>query len=105
MLPKKQRVPRALWSGFLNSRRYFHSRHFVLKVASSDNFRGSVSVSKKVSPKAVERNRVRRNLYREIAKFATFPDDKMILVIAKPGSEKIEDEDLSKELSELFKKV
>ena len=106
MLPKSKRIPRKLFKPLLESKKYFNSKNFSLRTASSvGETRIAVSVSKKVSKKAVIRNKVRRRAYSAVSKFIPNLSKNLFLLIAKPGVEKISYEDIKDELGELFKKV
>lgn len=104
MLPKSRRIPRGLFKPLLESRKYFDSAFFSLRVASSDIPRVAVSVSKKVSKSAVIRNKVRRRVYSAARDLIPILTNKLFLLIAKPGAEKIKGQSLKKELAELLKK-
>ncbi len=89
----------------MESRKYFNSEHFSLRVAPSKEIRIAVSVSKKISKKAVVRNKIRRRAYSIVKEFVPILPKNLFLLIAKSGSDKVRGEDLRKELSLLFKKV
>lgn len=65
----------------------------------------AVSVSKKVSKRAVVRNKIRRRAYSAIRELIPNFSDNLFLLVAKPGAEKVQGEKLKNELAELFKKV
>ncbi|MEX2014268.1 MAG: ribonuclease P protein component [Parcubacteria group bacterium] len=104
MLPKKSRIPRKLFKPLLGSRQFFNSEHFSLRTAESGNARLSVSVSKKVSKKAVVRNRVRRRVYSAARELMPSLPSKLFLLAAKSGALKIKGESLKLELADLLKK-
>ncbi len=67
MLTKKARLSRdAFQTAFKRARRVL-GVGFVLLVTPSPTFHASVVVSKKVAPRAVDRNRLRRTLYGVLA--------------------------------------
>ncbi len=105
MLPKNRRIPRELLKSLLESRKYFNSAHFSLRVAKAETPRLAISISKKVSKSAVVRNKIRRRVYSTIRDFIPELSDNLFLLIAKAGSEKIKGQDLKDELVELLKKV
>ena len=105
MLPKSRRIPRESFKPLLLSRKYLNSEHFSLRVAPSTKPRVAVSVSKKVSKKAVVRNRVRRRVYSVTATIFPQLSNNLFLLIAKPRSEKVKGQELKDELAKLFKKV
>lgn len=105
MLLKKYRLSRDYFKNLLQSRRFFHSEHFTLRVAPSPSGpRIGVSVSKKVSKKAVIRNRIRRRVYSVLEDFLPSLEDKLFLIIAKPKADTIKGDALKQELAGLLKK-
>ncbi|MEX2013574.1 MAG: ribonuclease P protein component [Parcubacteria group bacterium] len=105
MLPKSRRIPRKLFKPLLASGRYFNSEHFSLRVGSVENeARLAVSVSKKVSPKAVVRNKVRRRVYSATDDLIPHLSGRLFLLIAKPKAQNIKGQNLKDELVELLKK-
>jgi|SRR3989344_8070370 len=104
MLPKTHRIPRKLWKPLLESRVYFNSPHFLVRVANSETPRLAVSVSKKVSKSAVVRNTVRRRVYATVSTFLPTLTKNLFLIIAKPGSQLVKSEALRAELAGLLKK-
>ena len=105
MLPKSSRIPRALFKPLLESRQYFNSAHFSLRVAPSDKVRVAVSVSKKISKSAVVRNRIRRRAYSTLRPTLPHLPNRLFLLIAKSGVEKVKGQVLIDELAGLFKKI
>ena len=63
MLPKKERLSRAEFNRFFSLGKRFHSKTFTIVYAPHDSLHVSVVTSKKVSPNAVDRNKVRRRIY------------------------------------------
>ena len=98
MLPKSSRIPRALFKSLLESRQYFNSEHFSLRVASSDTVRVAVSVSKKISKKAVIRNKIRRRVYSAFRNIISTLKPGLYLIVAKPKAQKVK----GKELEEFY---
>lgn len=105
MIPRKNRIPRKLFVGILSSRNYLNSDLFSLRIGPSDDVKAAVSVSKKVSKKAVVRNRTRRRVYSIIMSLLPHFKPGLYLFIAKPGAEKIKGEDLKKEISKLIRPI
>ncbi|PIQ66526.1 MAG: ribonuclease P protein component [Candidatus Zambryskibacteria bacterium CG11_big_fil_rev_8_21_14_0_20_42_18] len=105
MLPKTQRIPRKLFGLLLESKKYLNSEHFSLRITSSEKARIAVSVSKKISKKAVVRNKIRRRAYSVLKEFIPLLPPNLFLLIAKSGADRMKSQDLKKELSLLFKKV
>jgi len=98
MLSKSKRISRKLFKPLLGSRKYFNSEHFSLRVAPSEETRVAVSVSKKISKKAVVRNKVRRRVYSAMRDLVSSLRVGLYLVVAKHGSEKIMGKELENEL-------
>ena len=101
MLPKNRRIPRKLLGLILESKKYFNSVHFSLRVAPSNVTRVAISVSKKVSKYAVVRNRIRRRTYSAIQLLIPNLSHNLYLLIAKQGAEKVKGKELENELKSL----
>ena len=104
MLSKSNRIPRKSFGPLVGSRKYYNSDHFSLRIASSEGVRVAVSVSKKVSKKAVIRNRIRRRVYSVVRGILPYLSSRLFLLIAKPGVEKVTGQVLQNELAALLKK-
>lgn len=109
MLKSSQRLRREAFKPLLESKKYAHSPYFLLKTAPADSTalnkaKFAVSVSKKVSKKAVVRNRVRRRAYAALSVLSKDAGPRLCLFIAKPGAEKLGSAELFKELEALLKK-
>jgi ribonuclease P protein component len=105
MLKKSQRLTRELFTYLQASRRYFHTEHFMLRVADAPNGpRIGISVSKKVAKKAVLRNKIRRRGYSAIESIAPVLPKKLYLIVAKAGADKLSSTALGLELADLLKK-
>ena len=63
MLPKKERLSRDAFNRFFSLGRRVHSKNFTIVYSSHAGLNVSVVTSKKVSPSAVIRNKVRRRIY------------------------------------------
>lgn len=70
MLPKNRRIPRKMFPIIAGSPKTFRNNLFLLKITESKEpqSRFCFSVSKKVSKKAVTRNKLRRSGYRFVEK-------------------------------------
>jgi len=68
MISQKYRIPKAKIDYLLKKGEEIHSSLFIIRHAPNeqDNFRYSVIVSKKLEPKAVDRTKLRRQLYEAI---------------------------------------
>ncbi|MBX4189566.1 ribonuclease P protein component [Candidatus Parcubacteria bacterium] len=103
MLAKGRRIPRSLFPSLLNSRRFAHSTHFSLRFAPGETTRVAVSVSKKVSKSAVERNAIRRRVYAALSTKLDKMPKGFFLFVAKAGAQKIRGQKLQEELAALEK--
>ncbi|MFH1472852.1 MAG: ribonuclease P protein component [bacterium] len=102
MLPKSKRIPRKLFKQILKNKRHFNSNHFSLVIfPNSSTARFGVSVAKKVSKKAVTRNKIRRRVYSAIRNFITEIKPGLYLVVVKPNTKDVKGVILEKELKSL----
>jgi ribonuclease P protein component len=69
MLPKRHRLTTAAFNRFFKRGRRFHGTYLTLVYTPDDTFAGAVVVGKKVYRRAVDRNRLRRQLYPTLAAF------------------------------------
>ncbi|MDO8728882.1 MAG: ribonuclease P protein component [bacterium] len=76
--------------------------HFYLRVVPADRVRLIISVSKKVSKKAVIRNRIRRRIRPILLKYFSHLKPATYFIIAKLGAQEIKGEALEKELKSLM---
>jgi len=76
--------------------------HFYLRVTPAARATLIISVSKKISKKAVVRNRIRRRVRPILQKFTSHLKPATYFIIAKPGAEEIKGEALEKELKSLM---
>lgn len=76
--------------------------HFYLRVTPADKVVLIISVSKKISKKAVIRNRIRRRVRPVLQKLIYDLKPATYFIIAKPGAEEIKGEVLEKELKSLM---
>jgi ribonuclease P protein component len=85
MLKKSNRLNRAAFSSYFNTGRRAHGTYLTIIKASAPTFLAAVVVSKKVSKKAVERNKARRRLYALLEKVVVEKDLKGVyIILAKP---------------------
>lgn len=83
----------------------FHSIHFLLRKAPLEGKAlFGVSVSKKISKRAVVRNTVRRRAYAALRPLVPQIGAGVYLFSAKPGADKVKGAFLAAELAELLKK-
>jgi ribonuclease P protein component len=118
MLAKKYRLP--IQSVLRKNGHSFKSRYFLFKIFSGKTRlidsgqtafnRFGVIISKKVSKKAVDRNRLKRIIFDSVKKFI-FSQSKDylngldILIILSPGVANLKKIDIIKELNESFFKI
>lgn len=103
MLPKKQRVSRKLFEAVFRSAATISSSFFVLKVKEASESKFAFSVSAKICPKAVDRNKLRRRGY--AAARNLLPQIKtptIFLFIAKKGAEKLSFQKLQEEIKRVL---
>jgi ribonuclease P protein component len=102
MLPKKQRIPRELFTRILAEGKRYNSPSLLLYVANGDAnspSRFAFSVSKKVCKKAVDRNKFRRRGYSVIGKhIKNTAKDHLCFFSFKKSSSSITFEALEKEI-------
>jgi ribonuclease P protein component len=105
MLPKKSRIPRKLFSELLINSKYVNSPDFSLRYSILPNIKDTkigVSVSKKVSKSAVNRNTIRRRAYSALAPNIKNIKEGLYLFVAKSGALKLKEEKLQEELENLL---
>ncbi|MSR73389.1 ribonuclease P protein component [Candidatus Parcubacteria bacterium] len=106
MLPKSKRVSKDAFKKTPIQNKVFHSPHFTLRSTPSSVDGFAVLVSKKVAPKAVLRNKIRRRVYSFVG--ATLSDIKnpaKNIISAKSGAGTLSFEMQRVEILELFKKA
>jgi ribonuclease P protein component len=86
MLPKKKRLSREAFNTIFTKGHRSHSPFLQIITSKTDTFHGSVVVGKKVYQKAVDRNKLRRQLYALLYHFSKqAPTPCTYIVIAKPA--------------------
>lgn len=109
MLPKKNRITKKTdFDAVFKNGRGDKEGFFLLKCISSvcPESRFGLIVSKKISKKAVVRNRIRRQLYSVIAsQIAKINKAYECVVVALPGAEKSDFQTIVKTLEKLFVKT
>jgi len=107
MLPKRQRITRALFSNITAHGTVFHSKNATLRIlpqAHTSAF--SIVVSKKVARGAVERNVLRRRAYIALANiFDTIQHPYAGAFFLKKSAQKLSSEDLKHEFEILLHKA
>lgn len=106
MLPRSLRIGTSLFSEITEKGRFSNGKFFLFRfVKSEGKSRFSVTVSKKVSKSAVDRNKIRRRVYSLLRKhISNIKDGYRIVISVKSGTDKIDIKDLNKELESDFVK-
>ena len=103
MLPKEKRLSREDFQEMNGKRRKFDSPLFFLTVTYTSTTKAAMIVAKKVAPKAVQRNALRRTLYRSIEAFLPrFSQTAYVVVKAKPKVAKVSEEEIRGELERVL---
>lgn len=104
MLPKNRRISRSDLKEVRGVGKSVNSSHFFLKVMHVDTpvSKFAVSVSKKVSKKAVVRNKVRRRVYSVVRNQFLGLKPAFYLISAKPGADRLSNDELVAEISHVF---
>lgn len=80
-------------------------QHFYLRITPGETVKIIISVSKKISKKAVIRNRIRRRVRPIIKNFIPKLRPANYFIVAKPGVEKIKGKELESELIMLIRSI
>ena len=103
MLPKEHRLTaQELKNLPQTGARVIHAPLFVAKVFESDRSACAVVVSKKVAPRAVDRNSVRRRVYHLLAAHTLRPAS--VVIYTKHGINTSSPKELERQLLELLQK-
>ncbi len=88
MLPKKERLKRAEFSRFFSVGKRYHTPLFTMVYAPFETLHVSVVVSKKISNRAVVRNKIRRRIYDIVRHYRTETEVRGIFIfLTKKGVE------------------
>lgn len=100
MLKRKERLTRAEFDTVFVAGKRVHSPLLQVIVAPSTSFHGAVVVGKKVYKKAVDRNKLRRQLYALVYQFSKNNNvtTKTFITITKPAIIKVSKEEVKEEL-------
>jgi ribonuclease P protein component len=85
MLAKPQRLSRVQFSSFFKSGKRKHAEVATVIYTPYPTFHGSVVVSKKVAKKAVDRNKIRRQIYSQLYLLKKQTYTGVFIVLVKPG--------------------
>ncbi len=103
MLSKQNRLERKDFTNLLTSKRFVNSENFSLRVGSGESKpKLAVSVSKKVSKLAVDRNTLRRRVYSAVRDSVKELEPNTYLFVARPSAKKLKGEKLEKEITSLL---
>lgn len=106
MLPKTRRIQRKDFSKVLSLGKRYNTPNllvYVLPVSEQSGSRFAFSVSKKVCPKAVDRNRLRRRGYSVVGKYIQKVNPGFLCLFSfKKGSGSITFKTLEKEVADLL---
>jgi ribonuclease P protein component len=102
MLAKRHRLP--IQSFFKKKGRSVKSGHFLLKIFDAERpfSRFGIVISSKVSKKAVERNRIKRQIFNFLRTSGRNLPLGDYLMIVLPAAGKLTKEELEKELSKIY---
>ncbi len=82
-----------------------HTPALVIKFAKSEKIRTGFVVSKKISKKAVERNRIKRALREQMRLAIPFLETGDYMLVAKPAAASYKNKELTLQLQNCFKKA
>lgn len=102
MLPKKNRLSQAEFKQYKKSPIRENSQSLFVEFTPGKNFKGSVVVSKKVSTKAVVRNRIRRVLYAILSQNRPLLPVGTYVVRVKVGGEEVPVNNLKRDLRRIL---
>lgn len=103
MLAKRNRLSAAGVQAVRTCGRVYKSPHFVVRIEKDPEEAGvAVVVSRKIAPKAVNRNRLRRRLYAALAECGGLSFTSAAVVFVRRGADALSSAALCGELSEVF---
>ncbi len=108
MLPKEKRLNKALFKKVIDKGKSLNSKVFIVRFVKDNSLlKFAVSVSKKVSKKAVIRNKIRRRVYTAINSFKTLisKENGNVLFIVKSDILELKTEDIKPYIKEIFVKL
>ena len=106
MLNKAHRLTTAEFSTHFKSGRRYHTPSLQLIYSPTDTFHGAVVVGKKVYKKAVDRNRLRRQVYSRLYTLVQKNNHTGVyIIIAKPSAVTLTTKTLSEEVAKLIGQV
>ncbi len=106
MLAKKERLNRREFELFFRSGLRFNSPTLSLVYTPRDTFHGAVVVGKKVYKSAVDRNRLRRQIYGVLYRQSRDQSLKGVyIIVAKPAINKVPQRRRSQEVLEILSQI
>jgi ribonuclease P protein component len=107
MLPKSKRLSTKAFTGIIEKGQSFHGPFLVIRVISSETHSSfAVSVPKKVAKLAVDRNKLRRQIYSIISAIdSKIVKQGKVVIVAKTGTNKLPYEELTGEIHRIFVKA
>lgn len=103
MLSKQNRLERKDFVNLLASKRFVNTENFSLRLGAGEKVaKLAVSVSKKVSKLAVDRNTLRRRVYSVVRSSVKDLEPNSYLFVARPSAKKLKGERLEKEVFSLL---
>lgn len=106
MLPKNKRLNTAAFNKFFKTGRRFHTPYLTICFTPYTTFHASVVVGKKVNKNAVERNRIRRQLYSLLYSWQKKETVKgVFIVFTKPSAKDVSFKTLKNDLESVLIKI
>ena len=106
MLPKRHRLSVAAFNQFFKRGRRRHGTYLTVVYTPHDSFAGAVVVGKKVYRRAVDRNRLRRQLYPVLREFFTATNTTGVYqCLVKPAAAQVPIATVRAELATLLAQV
>ncbi len=106
MFKKKERLTRNEFDRSFSNGKRIHTPELQLIYDKTTDFHGSAVVGKKVFKKAVDRNRLRRQVYGALYRFHKKNNlSGTYIIVAKPPSAKLHAKQVAPAVEELLKKV
>lgn len=106
MLAKKERLTVAAFNEAFRNGQRVHGQHVQLIYAAGDSFQAAAVVGKKVYKKAVDRNRLRRQMYAVLAGWhKQHKVSGVFICIAKPTARQVSFTDVSTDILALLAKT
>lgn len=107
MLPRKERLTKTVFNTVLEKGRVIHSPLFLLRILGGQKNTGiSAVASKKIAKTAVERNRIRRLIYRGVGPLmSSIISGTHVIVFAKQAMNETKAATITDDLKSVFAKA